>query len=84
MMFLSRCFKGTVQAVLYKQYFLYAMERLMIVNKNLYELVQLYFYQKVFCMIILIIVRVPKFRMRKVTRPPLSKPQEPVLFTPLF
>ena len=41
--------KDTAQALLCKQYFLYTVERLMIVYKALYELVQLYFYQKVFC-----------------------------------
>ena len=45
--------------------FPYNMEPLMTVYKTLYELVQLYFYQNVFCMIV---VPVPKFRMRKVTR----------------
>ena len=42
-----------------------SMERLMTVYKTLNELVQLHFYQKVFCTIV---VPVPKFRMRKVTR----------------
>ena len=64
-MLLCRCLKGTAQALLCRQYFLYTMERLMIVYKTLYELVQLYFYQKVFYMIV---VPVPKFRMSKVTR----------------
>ena len=36
----------------------------MTVYKTLYELVQLCFYRKVFCMIV---VPVPKFRMRKVS-----------------
>ena len=38
--------------------FPYNMEPLMTVYKTLYELVQLYFYQKVFCMIV---VPVPNF-----------------------
>ena len=65
-MLLCRCLKGTpAQALLCRQYFLYTMERLMTVYKTLYELVQLYFYQKVFCMIV---VPVLKFCILKVTR----------------
>ena len=42
-----------------------ALQAILTVYKTLYELVQLYFCQKVFC---IIVVPVPKFRMSKVTR----------------